>query len=154
MTFKVNNSLARVTAAMLVHSSGMVKGFYDHYEKSFYGPIAIVKSHVLISHMTEALRGLLEMQLRHPEAMSPLVSLMDSKFYVSMSVVGDENRVLTTNILAVVKGIHPEWPCISWEKVEIILIPVHRDGQWFLLKLIPGVNKYTIFDLQQRHDPN
>lgn len=104
--------------------------------------------------MTEALRGLLELQLRHPEMMSPLASLMDSQFYVSMSVVGDENRVLTTNLLAVVKGIHLEWPCISWEKAEIILIPVHTDGRWFLLKLIPRVNKCTIFDLQRRHDPN
>ncbi|XP_073138391.1 uncharacterized protein [Henckelia pumila] len=154
LTFKVKNSWARVKASMLVSSPRKIKGFYDNYDKSFYRPMAYANSPVTICHMGEALHGLLEIQLRHPELMSPNVSLMNSHFYVSMSVVAeDENQILKTNVVGVVKGIDPEWPCVSWGKARIILIPVHTDGRWFLLKLVAGVNKCTIYVLKRKHDP-
>ncbi|XP_073151118.1 uncharacterized protein [Henckelia pumila] len=62
-TFKVNNSLAQVGASMLVCTPSKIKGFYDDYDKSFCGPMAIAKSPVMICHIGAALRGLLEMQL-------------------------------------------------------------------------------------------
>ncbi|XP_073155114.1 uncharacterized protein [Henckelia pumila] len=152
---KVNNSLARVRASILVSSPSRIKGFYDDYDKTFYRPMAIANSSFLISHMGEALRGLLEIQLRHPEVMAPNVSLMNRHLYTLMSVVNeDENQVLNTNLVGVVKGTNPEWPCVPWAKAQLIMIHVHFDGRWFLLKLIARVNKCIIFDLQRRHDPN
>ncbi|XP_073051203.1 uncharacterized protein [Primulina eburnea] len=83
VTLKVNNSLARVRASMLESSPSSIRGFYAEYEKSFYGPMAIANSRVTVSHIGEALHGLLEMQIRHPE--SPEVSFMDIHFYTAIS---------------------------------------------------------------------
>ncbi|XP_075524047.1 uncharacterized protein LOC142556470 [Primulina tabacum] len=114
VTLKVNNSLARVRASMLVRPPSRIKGFYEEYEKSFYGPMATANSHVTISHMGKALRGLLEMQIRHPEVMSPDVSLMDRELYTLMSVVAeDKDKVVNTNLVGIFKGIDPEWSCLS-----------------------------------------
>ncbi|XP_073303897.1 uncharacterized protein [Primulina huaijiensis] len=155
VTLKVKTSLARVRASMLDRSPSMIRGFYAEYEKSYYGPMAIANSRVTFSHFGEALRGLLEMQLRHPEVMSPDVSLMDIDFYSSMSIlVEDRDNVVNTDLVGKVKSSDPKWPCISWEKARRILIPVYRDRRWFLLKLVTGVNKCIIYDLQRRHDPN
>ncbi|XP_073308414.1 uncharacterized protein [Primulina huaijiensis] len=63
VTLKVNNSLARVRASMLERSPSRIRGFYAEYEKSFYGPMTIANSRVTVSHIDEALRGLLEMQI-------------------------------------------------------------------------------------------
>ncbi|XP_073307203.1 uncharacterized protein [Primulina huaijiensis] len=84
VTLKVKNSLARVRASMLDRLPITIRGFYAEYEKSYYGPMAIANSRVTLSHISEALRGLLEMQIRHPEVMSPDVSLMDFNFYSSI----------------------------------------------------------------------
>ncbi|XP_073300062.1 uncharacterized protein [Primulina huaijiensis] len=121
--------MARVRASMLVRSPSKIKGFYDEYEKTFYGPMAIANSRVTGRHMDEALRGLLEMQIQHPEVMSPDVLLMGGHFYISMSALAeDQDKFVNANLVGIVKGIDPEWPCLSWEKVRRILIPVHRDG--------------------------
>ncbi|XP_075499993.1 uncharacterized protein LOC142538568 [Primulina tabacum] len=155
VTFKVNNSLARVRASMLDRLPSRIPGFYAEYEKSFYGSMAITNSHVTVSHIGKALCGLLEMQIRHPEVMSPDVSLMDTYFYNSMLVLAeDEDKVVNTNLVGIMKGIDPKWPCLSWKIARRILISVHTDGRWFLLKLVAGVNKCIIVDLQRRHDPN
>ncbi|XP_073304051.1 uncharacterized protein [Primulina huaijiensis] len=155
VTLKVNISMAQVRASMLVRSPSKIKGFYNEYGKTFYGPMAIANSSVTVSHMDEALRGLLEMHIRCPEVMSLDVSLMDRHFYTSMSVLAeDQDKFVNANLVGIVKGIDPEWPCHSWEKARRILISVHRDGHWFLLKRVIGVNKCSIFDLQRRHDPN
>ncbi|XP_073033749.1 uncharacterized protein [Primulina eburnea] len=147
--------MARVRASILVSSPSKIKGFYDKYEKTFYGPVVIANSLVTSFLMVEALRGLLEMQLRHPEVMSPDVSLMGGHFYTWMSLLAqDEDKFVNGNLVDIVKGIDPKWPCLSWEKPRRILIPVYRHGYWFLLKLVKGVNKCSIFDLQRRHDPN
>ncbi|XP_073024564.1 uncharacterized protein [Primulina eburnea] len=117
--------------------------------------MAIANSRVTFSHIGEALRELLEMQIRHPEVMSPDVSLMGIHFYSSMSVLAeDKDNFVNTNLVGIVKISDPEWSCISWEKARKILIPVYRDRRWFLQKLVTGVNKCIIYDLQRRHDPN
>ncbi|XP_073154203.1 uncharacterized protein [Henckelia pumila] len=48
VTFKVNNSLARVKASMLMSLSSSIKGFYDDYDNSFYSPMEIANSPVTI----------------------------------------------------------------------------------------------------------
>ncbi|XP_075473326.1 uncharacterized protein LOC142504332 [Primulina tabacum] len=157
VTLKVNKSLARVRASMLKHSSSRIRGFYAEYEKSLYGSMAIANSRVTISQIDEALRELLEMQIRHPEVMSPEVSLMDRHFYTAISILAEDKdnifKITLAGNVSKVKGSDPEWPCLSWEKARRILIPVDRDGRWFLLKLVTGVNKYIIYDLLRRHDP-
>ncbi|XP_075518321.1 uncharacterized protein LOC142552512 [Primulina tabacum] len=130
MSLKVNNSLARVRGSMLDRSPSRIPSFYVEYENSFYGPMAIANSHVTVSHIGEALRGLLEMQIRHPEVMSPDVSLMDRHFYTSMSVLAeDKDKVVDTNLVEIMKVIDPECPCLSWEKTRRFLIHVHTDGR-------------------------
>ncbi|XP_073273646.1 uncharacterized protein [Primulina huaijiensis] len=109
VTLKVNNSLARVRASMLDRSPSRIRGFYGEYEKSFYGPMAIANLRVEISHIGEALRGLLEVYIRHPEVMSSDVSLMDRYFYSSMSVLTeDKDKVVNTNLVGIVKSSDPE----------------------------------------------
>ncbi|XP_073051642.1 uncharacterized protein [Primulina eburnea] len=157
VTLKVNNSLARVRASMLDRSPSRIRGFYVEYEKSFYGPMAIANSRVTFLHIGEALRGLLEMQIRHPEVMSADDSLMDRNFYSAISVLAEAKdidfNINLAPIVSKVKGSDTEWSCLSWEKARRILIPVYTDGRWFLLKLVTWVNKCIIYDLQQRHDP-
>ncbi|XP_075489698.1 uncharacterized protein LOC142528537 [Primulina tabacum] len=175
VTLKVNNSLARVRASMLDRSPSRIRGFYVEYEKSFYGPMAIANSRVTFSHFGEALRGLVEMQIRHPEMMSADDSLMDGHFYGAISVLAEDKdidfkinlarivskvkdkdidfKINLARIVSKVKGSDPEWPCLSWEKARRILIHVYTDRGWFLLKLVTGVNKCIIYDLLRRHDP-
>ncbi|XP_073027936.1 uncharacterized protein [Primulina eburnea] len=157
VTLKVNKSLAQVRASMLERSPSRIRGFYAEYEKSFYGSMAIANSRVTASQIDEALRGLLEMQIRHPEVMSPEVSLMDRHFYSAISILAEDKdktfKITVAGNVSKVKGSDPEWPRLLWEKTRRILIPVDRDGRWFLLKLVTGVNKCIIYDLQRRHDP-
>ncbi|XP_073039541.1 uncharacterized protein [Primulina eburnea] len=155
VTLKVNYSLARVRASMLDRSPSRIRGFYGEYEQSFYGPMAIANSRVTILHFHEALRGLLEMQIRHPEVMSADDSLMDYNFCDAISILAEDIdfKLDLSRLLCIVKGSDPKWPCLSWEKARRILIPVYRDQRWFLLKLVTGVNKCIIYDLQRRHDP-
>ncbi|XP_075499964.1 uncharacterized protein LOC142538533 [Primulina tabacum] len=157
VTLKVNNSLARVRESMLDRSPSRIRCFYAEYEKSFYGPMAIANSRVTASHFGEALRGLLEMQIRHPEVMSTDDSLMDGHFYGAISVLAEDKdidfKINLARIVSKVKGSDPEWPCLSWKKARRILIPVYTDRRWFLLKLVTGVNKCIIYDLLRRHDP-
>ncbi|XP_073042043.1 uncharacterized protein [Primulina eburnea] len=157
VTLKVNNSLARVRASMLDGSPSRIRGFYAEYEKSFYGPMVIANSRVTFLHIGEALRGLLEMQIRHPEVMSADDSLMDRDFYSAISVLAEAKdidfNINLAPIVSKVKGSDPEWSCLSWEKARRILIAVYTDGCWFLLKLVTGVNKCIIYDLQRRYDP-
>ncbi|XP_073317244.1 uncharacterized protein [Primulina huaijiensis] len=157
VTLKVKNLLTRVRASMLDRSPSRIQGFYAEYEKSFYGPMAIANSRVTVSHIGEALRGLLEMQIRHPEVMSVDDSLMDIRFHNAISVLAEDIDIDFKKNLALivskVKGSDLEWPCLSWEKARRILIPVYTDRRCFLLKLVTGVNKCIIYDLQRRHDP-
>ncbi|XP_075478456.1 uncharacterized protein LOC142519352 [Primulina tabacum] len=131
VTLKVNNSLARVRASMLDRSPSRIQGFYTEYENSFYGPMAIANSRVTVSHIGEALRGLLEMQIRHPEVMSADDSLMGRNFYTAISVLAEAKdigfKINLARIVSKVKGSDPEWPCLSWEKARRILIPVYTD---------------------------
>ncbi|XP_075480073.1 uncharacterized protein LOC142520808 [Primulina tabacum] len=112
VTLKVNNSLAQVRASMLDRSPSRIRGFYAEYEKSFYGPMVITNSRVTLLHIGEALRGLLEMQIQHPEVMSPEVSLMDRHFYIAISVLAkDKDNNFNINLLGIVskvKGSDPE----------------------------------------------
>ncbi|XP_073035345.1 uncharacterized protein [Primulina eburnea] len=155
VTLKVNYSLARVRASMLDRSPSRIRGFYDEYEKSFYGPMAIANSRVTFLHFNEAVRGLLEMQIRHPEVMSADDSLMDTHFCDAISVLAEDIdfKIDLSRLVTIFKGSDPKWLCLSWEKARRILIPVYRDRRWFLLKLVTGVNKCIIYDLQRRHDP-
>ncbi|XP_075478933.1 uncharacterized protein LOC142519792 [Primulina tabacum] len=112
MTLKVNNSLARVRASMIDRSPSRIRGFCVEYEKSFYGPMAITKSRVTVSNIGEALRGLLEMQIRYPEVKSTDDSLMDRHFYTAISVLAEDKdidfKINLAGIVSKVKGSDPE----------------------------------------------
>ncbi|XP_073314689.1 uncharacterized protein [Primulina huaijiensis] len=159
VTLNVNNSLARVRASMLDRSPSMIRGFYAEYEKSYYGPMAIANSRVTFFHIGEALRGLLEMQIRHPEVMSPDESLMDIHFYSLMSVlVEDRDNVVNTDLVTgktishtaliplIILIADPMKPPTRLIHFTQIASAVYLVGE--------GVNKCIIYDLQRRHDPN
>ncbi|XP_073059540.1 uncharacterized protein [Primulina eburnea] len=106
VTLKVNNSLARVRASMLDRSPSRIRGFYAEYEKSFYGLMAIANSRVTFFHIGEALRGLLEMQIRHPEVMSADDSLMDRHFYGATSVLAEAKDIdFNINLAPIVRKV-------------------------------------------------
>ncbi|XP_075496881.1 uncharacterized protein LOC142533855 [Primulina tabacum] len=65
------------------------------------------------------------MQIRHPEVMSPDVSLMDRHFYTSMSVLAEEKDNVFNTKLVGMRRHDPNFKDLN-EEIELILINAAR----------------------------